>query len=77
MSDHDRDHEVGAEHQEVLKLTDVKGEARRNEKKIPENRAECGEKQRRPTAQTRSCQNNCEQVKERNRPIAGEIEDRQ
>jgi hypothetical protein len=36
MTDNNGDHEVGAEHQEILEVTDVKGEARRNEEKIPE-----------------------------------------
>ena len=36
VTDDERDHEIGAEHHEVVKMGDVKSEARRNEQKIPE-----------------------------------------
>ena len=42
------DHEIGAEHHEIVKMGDEKSETRRDEEKIPKKRAECGEKQRRP-----------------------------
>ena len=72
-----RDHEIGAEHHEIVKVTDVKGEARRNEKKIPEQRTECGEEKRRPAPQARGSKNNREQIKKSDRPVAGVIENRQ
>ena len=77
MTDDERDHEIGAEHHEVVELADVKSEARRNEEKIPEQRAERGEKKRRPPAQTRCGENDREQIKKRDRPVTGVIEDRQ
>ena len=56
---------------------DVKSEARRNEEKIPEQRAERGEKERRPAAQARGGEDHREQIEERDRPVAGVIEDGQ
>ena len=50
VTDNECDHEIGAEHQEVVEVGDVKREARGDEEKIPKKRAECGEKQRRPAA---------------------------
>ncbi len=40
MPDDERDHEIRAEHHEVVQMRDVKSEARRNEQEIPEQRAE-------------------------------------
>ena len=77
MTDDERDHEIGAEHHEVVKVRDVKGEARRNEEKIPEQRAERGEKKRRPPAQPCGGENDREQIEKRNGPVASVIEDRQ
>ena len=45
MTDDERDHEIRAEHHDVVKMRDVKSEARRDEEKIPEHRAEGGEKE--------------------------------
>src|SRR5262245_44603100 len=50
MSDDNRDNEIRTEHHEVMEMRDVKGEARRNEQKIPEQRAEPCQKECRPTA---------------------------
>ena len=75
MTDDERDDEIGAEHHEVVQLADVKGEARRNEEEVPEHRAESGEKERRPPAQTRGGKNDGEQIEERDRPIAGVVDD--
>src|SRR4029077_4147536 len=77
MSDHDRDHEIRAEHHEILNLADVKGETRGNEQKIPEQRAKAGEKECRPAAQTRGREHDGEQIKKRDRPVPGVIEDEQ
>src|SRR4029450_5979720 len=49
MTDYERDHEVRAEHHEVLKLLNVERKARRNIKEIPEHGAERGEKERWPS----------------------------
>ena len=50
VTDHERDDEIGSEHQEVVEVRDVKGEARGNEEKIPEQRTKGGEKKRWPPA---------------------------
>src|SRR6267143_409296 len=77
VTDDKRDNEIRAEHQEVVKMGDVKGEAWRNEQKIPKQRAERGEKQGRPSAQSGGGENDCEQIEKRNGPVTGVIEDRQ
>ena len=77
MTDDERDHEIGAEHHEIVEVRDVKSEARRNEEEIPEQRAERGEKERRPAAQSRGGEHDRQQIKKRDRPVAGVIEDRQ
>src|SRR5215470_10501737 len=77
MPNDDCDNEIRPEHHEVVKMRDVKRKARRNEQKIPEKRAESREKQCRPAAQSRSSQNDSEQVEKRHSPIAGIIEYRQ
>ena len=76
MADDNGDNKVRAEHHEVLELADVKSEARRNEQKIPEQRAKGGEKKRRPAAQSHSGEDDCEQIEERDRPVVDEIDDR-
>src|SRR4030095_8436209 len=77
MSNHDSDHEIRAEHHEVVKMRDVKREAWRNEQEIPQKRAESGKKEGRPPAQSRSSENDGEQIEKRDSPIAGIVEYRQ
>src|SRR4029077_3977790 len=77
VTDDERDHEIGAEHHEVVEVGDVKGEARRDEEKIPKQRAERGEKKRRRPAQSCGGENDGEQIEKRNGPVTSVIEDRQ
>ena len=72
-----RDDEIGAEHHEILKLADVKGEARRNEQKIPEQSAEGSEKKRGPSSQAGGSKKDRQQIKQSHRPVTGVSEDRQ
>src|SRR5262249_7811587 len=75
MSDHNGDNKIRAEHHEVFELTDVKGEAWRNEQKVPKQRAQRGQKKCRPAAQSHSGEDDCEQIEERNGPIADVVKD--
>src|SRR5262249_28328505 len=77
MSDHHRDNEIRAEHHEVLELADVKSEPRRNEQKVPEQRTESGEKERRPAPQSHSGQDDSKQIKESDRPVIDKVHDQQ
>ncbi len=77
MSDNDGDDKVRAEHHEVLELADVKREAWRNEQKIPEQRAEGSENERRPAAQSHSGEYDCEQVEERDCAVIDKVDDQQ
>ena len=77
MSDDDGDNKVRAEHHEVLELADVKSEPWWDKQKIPEQRAESGEKKRRPAAQSHSGEDDCEQIEERDRPVIDKVDDQQ
>ena len=77
MSDDDGDNKVRAEHHEVLELADVKREARRNEQKIPQQRAEGSENERRPAAQSHSGEDDCKQIEKRDRPVIDKVDDQQ
>ena len=75
VADDNGDYEIRTEHHEILELADVKSEARRNEQKVPKQRAKRGEKKRRPATQTHSGEDDCEQIKERDRPVADVVQD--
>ena len=70
MTNDDGDDEIRAEHHEVVQLTDVKSESRRDEQKVPQHRAQSGEQQCRPAPQAGGGKNNREQIKQRDSPIA-------
>ena len=59
------------------KLADVKSEAWWYEQKVPQERAESGEKKRWPAAQSHSGEDDCEQIEERDRPVIDKVDDQQ
>src|SRR5574338_822227 len=65
----ERNDEVSGEGECILKLLDMQGEERRDEKKVPGKRTHGGDQQSRPAAQDHSSEENPKKEEERDRVV--------